>query len=88
MDTASSDKKKMPAGTQALVAGNPTNKPAKPIATANKLFSIQQRLFLVSNATTISIHPYISPVPENAGCPGYGHSGFSNISFNLVEFKI
>jgi hypothetical protein len=41
MDTGSSGKKKAPARTQALVAGNPTDIPAKPIAIANELFSIQ-----------------------------------------------
>jgi hypothetical protein len=88
LDTASIGKKKAPTGTQILLAGNPTDIPAKPIAIASELFSIQQRLFLVSNATTVSIHPYISPVSKNAGGPEHGHSGFSKISFNLVEFQI
>jgi hypothetical protein len=81
MDTANSGKQKVPAGTQALIAGNPSDISAKPRAIASELFNIQQRLFLVSDATNISIEPYISPVPKNAGCPEHGHPGFSNISF-------
>jgi hypothetical protein len=54
MDTASSDKQKAPAGTQALVAGSPLVIPAKPVAIASEQFSIQHRLFLVANATTVS----------------------------------
>jgi hypothetical protein len=80
MDTTSSGKKKTLAGTQTLAAGNPPPIPAKPMAIACELLSIQQRLYRVADATTVSIYPYISPVPENAGCPGYGHSGFSNNS--------
>jgi hypothetical protein len=88
MDTASSGKKKTLAGTQALVAGNPPDIPAKPRAIASELFSIQQRLYRATDATTVSIYPYISPVPENDGCLGYGYSGFSNIFLNLSEFQI
>jgi hypothetical protein len=54
MDTASSGKQKVPAGTQALVAGNPPVIPAKPVAIASELFSMQQRFFLVANTTTVS----------------------------------
>jgi hypothetical protein len=88
MDMASSGKKKAPAGTQALIVGNPPDIPARPRAIASELFSIQQRLYLVADANTVSIYPYIFPVPENVGCLEYGHSGFSNISFNLAEFQI
>jgi hypothetical protein len=88
MDTASSGKKKTLAGTQALVAGNPPAIPAKPISIASELFSIQQRLYHVADTTTISIYPYISPVPKNAGCSEYGHPGFSNTFLNLAEFQI
>jgi hypothetical protein len=41
MDTASSDKKKAPAETQALVADNPSEIPARPRAIASELFSVQ-----------------------------------------------
>jgi hypothetical protein len=87
MDTSSSGKKTL-AGTQTLAAGNPPAIPAKPMAIASELFSIQQRLYRMADATTVSIYPYISPVPKNAGCPGYGHSGFSNIFLNLADFQI
>jgi hypothetical protein len=86
VDTASSSKKKTLAETPAL--GNPTAIPAKPIAIASKLFSIQQRLYRLSEASTGSIYPYISPVLKNVGCLGYGHPGFSNTFFNLMEFQI
>jgi hypothetical protein len=84
VDTASSGKKKSLARTPA--PGNPNVIPAKPIAIASKLFSIQQRLYRLADATNVSTFPHISPVPENVGCPGYGHPGFSNISFNLADF--
>jgi hypothetical protein len=87
LDTASSSKKKSLAGTSAL--GNPDTEviPAKPIPIASELFSLQQRLFCLAEATNVSNLPHISPVPENVGCPGYGHPGFSNIIFNLVDFS-
>jgi hypothetical protein len=88
VDTTSSSKKKALAGTQTAATGNPPAIPAKPVAIASELFSIQQRLYRLSEASTVSIHPYISPVPENAGCPEYGHPGFSNTFFNLAEFQI
>jgi hypothetical protein len=52
MDTASSKKKKL---TRALAPGNPDVVPAKPIAIASELFSIQQRLHLLADATNVSI---------------------------------
>jgi hypothetical protein len=55
MDTASSSKQKAPAETQAIFAGNPSDIPAKPRAIASELFNIQQRLFLVSDTTTVSV---------------------------------
>jgi hypothetical protein len=79
VDTGSSSKKKALAKTPA--PSNPDVIPAKPIAIASELFSIQQRLYRLAEATNVSTFPYISPVPENVGCPGYGHPGFSNISF-------
>jgi hypothetical protein len=84
--TASSGKKKALAGTPA--PSNPDVIPVKPIAIASELFSIQQRLFRLADATNVSTFPHISPVPENVGCPGYGHPGFSNIYFNLADFQI
>jgi hypothetical protein len=80
VDTASSGKKKTLAGTPA--PGNPDVILAKPIAIASELFSIQQRLYRLADSTNVSTFPYISPVPENVGCPGYGQPGFSNISLN------
>jgi hypothetical protein len=87
LDTASSSKKKSLAGTPAL--GNPDADiiSAKPIPIASELFSLQQRLFRLAEATNVSSFPHISPVPKNVGCPGYGHLGFSNIIFNLVDFS-
>jgi hypothetical protein len=86
--TASSGQKKTLAGTQALATGNPPDISAKPRAIASELFSIQQRLYRVADATTVSIYPYISLVHENAGCPEYGHPGFSNHFFDLAQFQI
>jgi hypothetical protein len=88
MDIASSGQKKTLAGTQALAAGNPPAYRPSPEPLPSELFSIQQRLYRMVDATTISIYPYISPVPENAGYPEYGHLGFSNIFFNLDGFQI
>jgi hypothetical protein len=85
LDTASSDKKKSLAETSA--PGNPDAGVilAKPIPIASELFSLQQRLFRLAEATNVSNFPHISPVPENVGCPGYGQPGFSNITFNLID---
>jgi hypothetical protein len=52
MDTASSKKKKL---TGVPAPGNPDVVPAKPIAIASELFSIQQRLHLLADATNVSI---------------------------------
>jgi hypothetical protein len=52
MDTASSKKKKL---TGVLAPGNPDVVPAKPIAIASELFSIQQRLHILADATNVSI---------------------------------
>jgi hypothetical protein len=51
MDTVSSKKKKL-AGVPA--PGNPDAIPAKPIAIASELFSIQHRLHLLADATNVS----------------------------------
>jgi hypothetical protein len=77
MDTASSHKKKM---AKASATGNPADiLAAKPIAIASELLSIKQRLQLLADATNVSLFQIpISPVPENVGCPGYRHPGFSN----------
>jgi hypothetical protein len=79
MDTADSKNKKL---AEASATGNPTDiLAAKPIPIACELLSIQQRLHLLADATNVSLFQipiYISPVPENVGCPGYGHPGFSN----------
>jgi hypothetical protein len=52
MDTASSKKKKL---IRVPAPGNPDVVPAKPIAIASELFSIQQRLHLLADATNLSI---------------------------------
>jgi hypothetical protein len=52
MDTASSKKKKL---TGVPPPGNPDVVPAKAIAIASELFSIQQRLHLLADAINISI---------------------------------
>jgi hypothetical protein len=79
MDTADSKNKKL---AEASATGNPTDiLAAKPIPIACELLSIQQRLHLLADATNVSLFQipiYISPVPKNVGCPGYGHPGFSN----------
>jgi hypothetical protein len=77
MDTTDSKNKKL---AEALATGNPTDILAvKPIPIASELLSIQQRLHLLADATNVSLfYIYISPVPKNVGCPGYGHPGFSN----------
>jgi hypothetical protein len=77
MDTADSKNKKL---AKASATGNPTDiLAAKPIPIASELLSIQQRLHLLADATNVSLfYIYISPVPKNVGCPGYGHPGFSN----------
>jgi hypothetical protein len=51
MDTASSKKKKL---TRVQALGNPDAIPAKPIAIASELFSIQQMLHLFTDATNVS----------------------------------
>jgi hypothetical protein len=81
VDTASSMKKKALAGTRTVATGNPPAIPTKPVAIDSELFSNQQRLYRLANATTVSIYLYISPVPENVGCPEYGHPGFFNTFF-------
>jgi hypothetical protein len=79
MDTADSKNKKL---DEASATGNPTDiLAAKPIPIACEFLSIQQRLHLLADATNVSLFQipiYISPVPKNVGCPGYGHLGFSN----------
>jgi hypothetical protein len=77
MDTADSKSKKL---AKALATGNPADiLAAKPIPIACELLSLQQRLHLLADATNVSLfYIYISPVPENVGCPGYGQPGFSN----------
>jgi hypothetical protein len=52
MDTASSKKKKL---TRVLASSNADVVSAKPIAIASELFSIQQRLHLLADATNISV---------------------------------
>jgi hypothetical protein len=86
LDTASSGKKKSLAGTPAPSNPDADIIPAKPIPIASEIFSLQHRIFRLAEATNVSSFPHISPVPENVGCPGYGHPGFSNINFNLVDF--
>jgi hypothetical protein len=51
MDTASSKKKKL---TGVPAPSNPDAIPAKPIAISRELFSIQQRLHLLADATNVS----------------------------------
>jgi hypothetical protein len=81
MDTAESRNKK---AAEASATGDPTDiLAAKPIPIACELLSIQQRLHLLADATNVSLfYIYISPVPENVGCPGFGHPGFSNTFFS------
>jgi hypothetical protein len=92
MDTASSDKLKAPAGTQSLAAGSPPEVLAKPRAIASELFSIQQRLFLVNDATTISISPllvfsHISPQsPKMLAVRNMGTRDFPTSLFRLILY--
>jgi hypothetical protein len=64
LDTASSSKKKSLAGTPAL--GNPDADIilAKPIPIASELFSLQQRLFRLAEATNVSSFPHITQSPK------------------------
>jgi hypothetical protein len=77
MDTADSKSKKL---AEASATGNPADiLAAKPIPIACELLSLQQRLHLLADATNVSLfYIYVSPVPKNVGCPGYGQPGFSN----------
>jgi hypothetical protein len=78
MDTADSRSKKL---AEASATGDPSDILAtKPIPIAYELLSLQQQLHRLADATNVSLflHIYISPVPENVSCPGYGHLGFSN----------
>jgi hypothetical protein len=54
MDTTSSSNPKAPAKTQALVAGGPEI-PVKPRVIASEFFKVQQNLFQITDATTVSI---------------------------------
>jgi hypothetical protein len=84
MDTADSRSKKM---AEAAATGSPADILAvKPLPIACELLSLQQRLHQLADATNVSpLYLYIyPPVPENVGCPGYGHPGFSNTL--LVSF--
>jgi hypothetical protein len=83
MDTTSSGKQKASAGTQALAGGGPPEVPAKPRAIASELFNIQQRLFLVNDANTVSISSllilgHISPQsPKMSAARNVGIRDFS-----------
>jgi hypothetical protein len=89
MDTASFGKLKAPAGTQSLAAGSPPEVLAKPRAIASELFSIHQRLFLVNDATTVSISPllvfsHISPQsPKMPAVRNMGIQDFPTCLFRL-----
>jgi hypothetical protein len=54
MDTTSSGNPKAPAKTQALIAGGPEI-PVKPRVIASEFFKVQQNLFQITDATTVSI---------------------------------
>jgi hypothetical protein len=86
MDTADSRSKKL---AEAMASGDPTDfLAAKPIPIASELLSLQQRLHKLADATNVSpfyLHRY-PPVPENVGCPGYGHPGFSNSFLVLLIY--
>jgi hypothetical protein len=71
MDTTSSKKKKL-AGVPA--PGNPDAISAKPIAIASEFFSIQQRLYLLADATNVSTF-LISPSPHKCRLSGIWTSG-------------
>jgi hypothetical protein len=77
MDTADSRRKKL---AESSATGNPSDiLAAKPIPIACELLSLQQRLHFLADATNVSLfYTYISSVPKNVGCPGYGQPGFSN----------
>jgi hypothetical protein len=86
MDTADSRSKKL---AEASATGNPADiLAAKPVPIACELLSLQQRLHLLADATNVSLfYIYISPVPKNVGCPGYGSRDFP-IPFALSCFQI
>jgi hypothetical protein len=84
MDTADSRSKKL---AEASATGRSSDiLAAKPIPIASELLSLQQRLHLVADATNVSPFPLISPVPENVGCPGYGHPRFFDSLLALLIF--
>jgi hypothetical protein len=86
MDTAESKNKK---AAEASATGDPADiLAAKPIPIACELLSIQQRLHLLVDATNVSLFYIYPPVPENVGCPGYGHPGFSNTFFLVSCFQM
>jgi hypothetical protein len=55
MDTASFGNPKAPTKTQALAVGGPPEIPVKLRAIASELFKVQQNLFKIADATTVSI---------------------------------
>jgi hypothetical protein len=89
MDTTSSGKLKAPAKTQALAAGGLPDIPAKPRAIASEFFQVQQKLYLISDATTVSISPlltfsHISPQsPKMPAVQVMGIRDFPTSSFNF-----
>jgi hypothetical protein len=79
IDTASSGKKKKLAGFSA--PSNPDVIPAKPIAIASELFSIQQRLYLLADATNVSILSLYLPSPRKCRLSGIQTSGIFQYPF-------
>jgi hypothetical protein len=76
MDTADSKKKKL---VEASATGNPTDILAvKPIPIACELLSIQQRLYLLADATNVSLFHTHIPSPRKCWLSGIRTSGISN----------
>jgi hypothetical protein len=96
MDTSSSDNPKAPVKTHALAAGGPPEILAKPRAIASQFFQVQQKLFLISDATNVSISPFlilshISPCPRKCRLSGIWASGIflhllSVLAFAFINF--
>jgi hypothetical protein len=91
MDTASSGKSKASAGSQALAADSPSEVSAKLRAIASELFSIQQRLFLVNDASIVSISPlailsHISP--QSLKMPADRHMGIQDFPTSLFRLSL
>jgi hypothetical protein len=86
MDTTSSKKKKL---AEAAATGNPADiLAAKPIPIASELLSIQQRLYLLADATNVSVLLIYIPSPRKCRLSGIWTSGIFKYLSVLSCFQI